>query len=76
VLTTPLAVLQIIAGLRVSSGGSRWLWLALACGVASIGLALSMTGGFAAPIAWASFAINGVGAGIAIVAAATKQGPA
>jgi hypothetical protein len=67
---TPVAILQTIAGLRVYGGRLRWLWIAVPSALLGIWLGLAMTAGLAAPIAWASVAVNTVGVAAALLAAA------
>jgi hypothetical protein len=57
-LPRSIAILQVVVGLRVYAGATRWLGLALLCALGGLWLGLSMLGGFAAPIATASIAIN------------------
>ena len=69
VLLAPIAIVQAIAGLRAYAGRLHYLWVAIPCALVGIALGNGMTGGIAAPIAWASVAVNIIGIGAALMAA-------
>jgi hypothetical protein len=68
VFVAPVALLQAIAGLRVYAGRLRWLWIAVPCALVGLWLGLAMTAGIAAPIAWATVAVNTAGIATALLA--------
>ena len=73
VFVAPIAFMQAIAGLKVYAGRVGWLWIAVPCAVAGLWLGFAMSGGYAAPIAWASLAVNTLGIATVLLAAAQEH---
>jgi hypothetical protein len=64
----PVAVLQAIAGVKVYAGRLRWCWVGVPCALIGLWLGLVMTSGLAAPVAWASLALNAIGIAAVLIA--------
>jgi hypothetical protein len=69
-VAAPFAILQAIAGLRLTKGRMGWLWIGIPCALGGWWLGAAFTDGIAAPIGWASVAVNLFAIVAALVAAA------
>ena len=54
----PVAVVQVIVGLRTYRRWSSWTWVGVGCAFWGVWLGLLMTTGIVGPIAWGAVVVN------------------
>ena len=70
----PVAVVQIVVGLRTYRRWSSLAWIGVGCAIWGIWLGLLMTTGIVAPIAWMSVVVNALAVVTSVAIAVSASG--